>query len=117
LRDGTQSFCSQGLLGLSLGKGAPLTMPSSSSSSSSGGVGGSSKKRQKKSAKATRKFLKAAQRGDLHKAKKRYKRFSKLKVDVDLETRTGGDDGGVDSVGGGQTAMHLARAVPHADSP
>jgi hypothetical protein len=78
-------------------------MPSSSSSS----------EEEDRTQRATRRFLRAARRGDLRKLKRRFRKCPSLDIEarVPSSNRRGGRDAQDEEGEGGRTAMHLACAA------
>ena len=77
-------------------------MPSSSSSSSS---------EEDRTRRATRRFLRAARRGDLRKLKRRFRKCPSLDIEARVPSSGGDVRDAHDAAEGGRTAMHLACAA------
>ena len=77
-------------------------MPSSSSSSSS---------EEDRTRRATRRFLRAARRGNLRKLKRRFRKCPSLDIEARVPSSGGDERDAHDAAEGGRTAMHLACAA------
>ena len=77
-------------------------MPSSSSSSSS---------EEDRTRRATRRFLRAARRGNLRKLKRRFRKCPSLDIEARVPSSGGDVRDAHDAAEGGRTAMHLACAA------
>ena len=77
-------------------------MPSSSSSSSSG---------EDRTRRATRRFLRAARKGNLFKLKRRFRKCPSLDIEARVPSSGGDETDAQDAADGGRTAMHLACAA------
>jgi len=73
----------------------------------------SSSEEEDRTQRATRRFLRAARRGDLRKLKRRFRKCPSLDIEarVPSSNRRGGRDARTDAAEGGRTAMHLACAA------
>lgn len=76
-------------------------MPSSSSSS----------EEEDRTQRATRRFLRAARRGDLRKLKRRFRKCPSLDIEARVPSSVRGGRDAQDAAEGGRTAMHLACAA------
>ena len=86
----------------SFGVATPGPMPSSSSSSSS---------EEDRTRRATRRFLRAARRGNLRKLKRRFRKCPSLDIEARVPSSGGDERDAHDAAEGGRTAMHLACAA------
>ena len=85
----------------SFGDAIPGSMPSSSSSSSS----------EDRTRRATRRFLRAARKGNLFKLKRRFRKCPSLDIEARVPSSIGDGRDAQDAAEGGRTAMHLACAA------